>query len=661
MRKKPANGNPADNTIVVLSGEVDGADLSIVLRHDDALKLRDPAPPVGEEEDTDALLAALRVAQDECIVALAQGEKVVSVITGDGENYLDYMQPYDDHEGRGDYAFEVATDISSARSLVASIEAVRGDDEFFRHSRSVAFPGHERKSKELTLKGGRRVTTWIADVSLVTFSPAYPNERNLFIDAFERDLFTQAATAFFALDRFAEGGMATLRGIASTVVGDSGEEEAERLALETLGHVGQLKRSSPVFTTPPKQGEENAPDAWRDAFANFIGKTGKAGAERAAEVRKAGSWRLWCDPSEAQPFGFVEVAMRAIWLDVVKPRIERERGFVPGTALALASTLSMVQRPGIQYRREHHPREGQLDMLFNQLDRGGERVATLSNDYTLTSAGVSMATIDTLQRGVALLSTVEAYKLKHYLARKALAQHLSSDRDPLIITGGFEGLARELGMTPKADNIARLRDIVDIFQRIRSDWKGIEIRGLLTYVYAKAKGQKHSELRITIGEPFKPTFVHWLEKRLGSASPTAVEARMMVPDLSPPYFGRPNEWAKQEHVSLDLSIYLRQHADQIAKHGAVQIPRMEWERMADRAEYARRYIGRTVETFQEEWTKSGFLRRDGNLFSLGPENEAATRFLIDAGTLTIKGRLGGQHTSKARMAAATGGRRKRGK
>ena len=337
MRKKPANGNPADNTIVVLSGEVDGADLSIVLRHDDALKLRDPAPPVGEEEDTDALLAALRVAQDECIVALAQGEKVVSVITGDGENYLDYMQPYDDHEGRGDYAFEVATDISSARSLVASIEAVRGDDEFFRHSRSVAFPGHERKSKELTLKGGRRVTTWIADVSLVTFGPAYPDERSLFIDAFERDLFTQAATAFFALDRFAEGGMATLRGIASTVVGDSGEEEAERLALETLGPVGQLKRSSPVFTTPPKQGEENAPDAWRDAFANFIGKTGKAGAERAAEVRKAGSWRLWCDPSEAQPFGFVEVAMRAVWLDIVQPQFSREneaRPFAPGIVRA---------------------------------------------------------------------------------------------------------------------------------------------------------------------------------------------------------------------------------------------------------------------------------------------------------------------------------------
>ena len=111
---------------------------------------------------------------------------------------------------------------------------------------------------------------WRGDLFLVSFDPASSEDRSLIGDAFDRDSFTQAATAFFALHRFADGGLTVLQRVAETTIAESlwtGEEVAGRLARETLGHVARLRRSSPIFTTPPKPGEENAADAWREAFA----------------------------------------------------------------------------------------------------------------------------------------------------------------------------------------------------------------------------------------------------------------------------------------------------------------------------------------------------------------------------------------------------------
>ena len=127
-------------------------------------------------------------------------------------------------------------------------------------------------------------------------------------------------------------------------------------------------------------------------------------------------------------------------------------------------------------------------------------------------------------------------------------------------------------------------------------------------------------------------------------------------------FGRSNEWAQQEHVALELSIYLRQNATQIAELGAVEIPRHEWERMADRAAYSRRYLGRTVDAFQEKWVSLGFLKRpDRQRFSLGdaPGNAEALASLIEAGERSIQGRKDGQASARARTASARAHARRR--
>ena len=290
-----------------------------------------------------ALYAAIEVSEEAYDSAATRNERVISVIGFVGENHSPHA-PAPSLIGHGEcLAFEIATDHSSAKGLLSAIDPAHAQARlagrvFPLPDRPVAFPGHERKAGEVTVERGEErlfVNTWFADVTLVAFNPAFPEERPLFVAAFEQDSFTQAATAFFALDRFADGGLAALRKVASSVVGDSADEEAaKRLAYETSNHIARLKQSSAVFATPPKQGEENAPDAWREAFANFIGTTGKAGAERAAKVRtESASWYLWCSPNKPQPFVFLERIMRAVWLDIVQPQFSREneaRPFAPG-------------------------------------------------------------------------------------------------------------------------------------------------------------------------------------------------------------------------------------------------------------------------------------------------------------------------------------------
>jgi len=450
--------------------------------------------------------------------------------------------------------------------------------------------------------------------------------------------------------------------------GEDTREARGELATAVLRHVTILHERLRLDGTPPAT-EAQADElvgSLSKGFADYVAPMGERGKILAASVRESSAaranasaderWKLWRSEPGREPRWLVELAV-VVWFHEAKRDLEKRARTPVGASLPVARLVANVLQRGATIQ---HNEARQLDIL---LDRNEHVIATFEPGPT--TAGFTIAALERLREKTKLLSTLDAYALIHFLAAQAREHHVSGG-DFVVETEGFPGLARRLGLY-ESDAHERLRNILDVLQQLRGEYFGVEIAGFVGYVHDGARGQRGSVLRTTILEPLRPGFGAWLEGRLGKTASSAKEARMVVPLVGlPPLFGRRNDYALQAGAALEASIYLRQRAPEIVERGGVAIPRGEWERIADRAGYARRYLGRTVDKLLGAWLtppagnpRPAFLELVApGLYNFGPVHEEAREALAEAGRRTIKGTLQGEATARGKVGGPRRRRRK---
>jgi len=393
-------------------------------------------------------------------------------------------------------------------------------------------------------------------------------------------------------------------------------------------------------------------DVLTEAFAAHVERDDKALASN-ARAFSAKQRRNWWRADD-----WLTAIARHTWKLAANELAEKRARTITGATMPVVMLLARTTQRGVSVRRDE---ERQLDLL---LDRDHEPFARLVPE-SITS-GLTLAALDKLRETSHLLSSVDAHALIQFLAAEAYTHHVNGGDFAVQIEGGWTELARRLGITERREG-ERLDSILDALRFMRGEFHGIEIGGLATHIHYPAKGRRPAVLRIIIGEALRPTFGKFLEASLGPSSPAAVEARMVVPFVGlPPFFGRGNDHALQASAALETAIILRRRAHEIADRGGVAISRVEWEGIADRAGYARRYLGRTVDALQSGWivrpksappTWKPLLEVKGGLYHFGEPHVAARAALEEAGRRTLEGRKRGE--ASARASAAEHRRRRR--
>ena len=394
-----------------------------------------------------------------------------------------------------------------------------------------------------------------------------------------------------------------------------------------------------------------------EPFADLLGTIGPAGRERAKAVRAcarertaAQRWSLWRHPEHPLGSPWLMDLAAVLWTD----RVQREPRFRPGVMQPVARFLASVHQRGASLADD----EGQLSLsLYARRDRGEPKeIATMLRG----GVGLSLATLQQMRMQVESLQIYEAHKLRRYLVTRANEIHVAGDMSKWTydIRGGFRELARLVGLPDHDESAARLHQSLEAYSRLPFTWG--RARGsagsILSFVHVPHAPGRPSVLRLTIGEALRPSFHQWL---LDNAGPS-VEGRMFVPDVEPPTFGRRNDWAMQEHVALQMVIYLRLHACELADRGTVQIPLGQWQEWAQEAGFATRRIGTTVENFHAAWIRpDGLLLREGHdRYTLTDRHVEARTLIAEAGKHSTEQQARGRRSAAKR--ANPGTRRRRG-
>lgn len=383
-------------------------------------------------------------------------------------------------------------------------------------------------------------------------------------------------------------------------------------------------------------------------------------------------WRAWQDPTEkGGPVGapFLLPLTKAAWECIVRPELIRERDrHVPGFFAPVARTLAIAGAHTTRYERRAG-KDGQLDLL---LDRDDHVRATLT---PASAVGLSIAALEILRGDDAerlIGKAFEALKTPegHALAVEWLPQ-LTRDLEEqpapsyeVTIPGAYSAIAASMGFTDE-DSAKRVRQafvalslLSPVVERADQTPAFVSVQ-----LHVPARGQRQSLLTFEIGHPYRKSFSDWLRDRIGNheASFSRLSALVPLPGRTPLH-GRGNDWGKQETAALELAIMLRERAPEAVERGGVEITRVDWELIADRAGYGRRGIGAAAEKLREGFLVASSTSRpappllttdDGKVFRYHSSRQRAWDALLAGGRIT-QGAVAGGLASKQRKRRRTG-------
>lgn len=383
-------------------------------------------------------------------------------------------------------------------------------------------------------------------------------------------------------------------------------------------------------------------------------------------------WRAWQDPTEkGGPVGapFLLPLTAAAWECVVQPELVRERDrHVPGFFAPVARTLAVAGAHTTRYERRTG-KDGQLDLL---LDRDDHVRATLT---PAPAVGLSIAALEILRGDDAVQVIGKAFEaLKtpegHALAVEWLPQ-LTRDLEEqpapsyeVTIPGAYSAIAASMGFTDE-DSAKRVRQafvalslLSPVVERADQTPAFVSVQ-----LHVPARGQRQSLLTFEIGHPYRKSFSDWLRDRIGNheASFSRLSALVPLPGRTPLH-GRGNDWGKQETAALELAIMLRERAPEAVGRGGVEITRVDWELIADRAGYGRRGIGTAAEKLRDGFLVASSTSRpappllttdDGKVFRYHSSRQRAWDALLAGGRIT-QGAVAGGLASKQRKRRRTG-------
>ncbi len=383
-------------------------------------------------------------------------------------------------------------------------------------------------------------------------------------------------------------------------------------------------------------------------------------------------WRAWQDPTDTGgPIGapFLLPLTKAAWERIVRPALEKARDrHVPAFFAPVARTLAVAGAHTTRYERRTG-KDGQLDLL---LDRDDHVRATLA---PVSAVGLSIAALEILRGDEAAQIIGKAFDaLKtpegHALAVEwlpELTRNIEEAPAPsyeVTIPGAYSAIAASMGFTDE-ESAKRIRNaflalslLSPVVERADQTPAFVSVQ-----LHVPARGQRQSLLTFEIGHPYRKSFSDWLRDRIGNheASFSRLSALVPLPGRTPLH-GRGNDWGKQETAALELAIMLRERAPEAVERGGVEITRVDWELIADRAGYGRRGIGAAAEKLREGFLVASSTSRpappllttdDGKVFRYHSSRQRAWDALLAGGRIT-QGAVAGGLASKQRKRRRTG-------
>lgn len=193
---------------------------------------------------------------------------------------------------------------------------------------------------------------------------------------------------------------------------------------------------------------------------------------------------------------------RAVWLDVARPRWKRLRDNRPAIVRSVHDGLEeMAFRDGRTVRELDGP---QLQLW----DDGNELVA-----QTPTLPEQQLARV--VEQGTEEFRSITGVRLLVHVIRTTHMQFYRDADDPRVveIEGGIKELSRQIGDPGSGKSQDRLKKILEAGNHWRREWNGVVERGLWTWSVDDRTGPgQRSHVRIIVGDPLSPQFVHQMPK-----------------------------------------------------------------------------------------------------------------------------------------------------
>jgi len=441
--------------------------------------------------------------------------------------------------------------------------------------------------------------------------------------------------------------------------------EVERFAGELLV---QLRRAARLINIEGATQEEilnpisqDGMLSWDARAAQFIARLGDTGRENAAKLRSlsrerwatfcsakgeernqalAAVWSLcWADMSaRVTPLPFAYGLARVLWLDVVKPRLERERYKPSALVFRVHEEAISAHTPGGQLQRH------QGDILVNHRN---EKVSDLRRIEPLKKVPALELRVlpQILRKGSKLLGTLNAYRLLH-LEVSLGHQHALDDKNKdvraLRFEGGWEALAEAAGIEGNSRAITEVHAIIAAQAHLCFVSPDGSYGNLLSYEVRPATGHHRGRISLILGDALLPDFI--FSPGFFGNGRSAREARRLVPMLPlPPLVGRPNDKGAQVNLQLRLLAEMRRRATEFYEEGGVLLSSYELENFAKEATLPLTTLRKVI----DRWTQDG---EDGpallelieeDRYTLGKTHVDARNFIAEAGREEIQGKEAG--------------------
>ena len=202
----------------------------------------------------------------------------------------------------------------------------------------------------------------------------------------------------------------------------------------------------------------------------------------------------------------------------------------------------------------------------------------------------------------------------------------------LHVEGGLEELAARIGASGQKAH-TQIRDALEALSLLRIDAPRSEGQVLAWHHY-KAKGQQRSWLQIVLMGPLRPDYL--------DDDDLPRERRKLVPvplpQMLPPFIGRPNEQAAEASLQLLVMREFRQHARSLVKHGFIELADGQFRRLADEAGVPRALVGRIFDAYQTGNDDARpVLTRAGGGFDLAEAYGPQRASIISVGEAVMRG------------------------
>ena len=378
-------------------------------------------------------------------------------------------------------------------------------------------------------------------------------------------------------------------------------------------------------------------------YISLLEQLGPKGKRLAAELQKVApsqeeaTWGPWLPPPEGGNPARHAWLVVALWEDIVLPRLEQAARKPPALVRLANSTVThLLSGPKVRVEG------GQI-----ALDLGLSRPCVIRAE---------LAASPLVARGIELFQSIHAHRVIRGLAFAAHERALAGELDPRVLTyeGGFSALAEACGI--EGDHgVRKVRELLEAFAALDLSLPGGDsARGLLTFVYGKARRNRKAYLKIVAGLLLLPDYVHELQRVAGTASVAVRREQDLIPLLPvPPVLGRANDAGSQATLQLLVVTHLRDHAPDLAEGRGAPLPPDTWARLAAESHVPRSLVSRLLPHWQEDHKDGPAVLKqvDRDRYTLGDAHAAARTFLEDGGRRSLDSSEAGRRSAAKRVAA----------